>query len=137
MLGDDKEVYNKDLDPALLAQMEGPQPPDDFASNGCTASPDQIGSADLRPACHFHDFAYGRWQIDAVGGTENDRMEADSALYRNLRRCGLARRHAWYYFAAVHFCGYRCFTYRPGAAPRCGWTYLLERLLTLFVRIQW
>jgi len=62
--------------------MLGPRPPDDFESNGVTCGPDILGTADLRPAAHWHDFAYG------IGGTEDDRYRDDWRFNRNLKRCG-------------------------------------------------
>jgi len=134
MLGDDKEVYRKDLPKELFDKMEGTVPPDEYASNGCSVSPDYVGPHNLQPACHFHDYAYGLWEAEGRGGTEQARMQADNAMYRNLRKCGLPRRLAWLYFAGVHLRGHRSYKYKPGDEPRYGVMFYVRLITALFLR---
>lgn len=112
-------MRNRDVPASLLRAMEGALPPDEYVGNGCTCAPNRIGGADLRPACHVHDFAYDS------GGDEGDRLYADSAFFRNLLRCGLDRRWANIYYRRVRLHGIRLFHYR---VPPRGW-----RLVTLYV----
>lgn len=112
-------MQNSDLPPRLWWAMEGPRPPDNYVGNGCTCAPNRIGGADLRAACHFHDYAY------ESGGDERDRLRADSTFYRNLLQCGLEPRWANIYYRRVRLHGIRLFHYRD---PPRGW-----RLVTLYV----
>lgn len=134
ILGDDKKVYNADLPEQMLREMIGPIPPDVFASNGCTLSPDGVGPYDLRPACHFHDYSYMLWEFEGRGGTEADRQNADTALYHNLRKCGFSRMAAWWYFAACHMAGHLGYHYKPGQEPKRNLLFRMWLLYTLFVR---
>ena len=134
MLGDDKELRNSDFPQDLLALMEGPKPPDDFASNGCSNSPDFLGALTLQPACHHHDYSYGLYAATGEGGDEKARMRADTELYRNLVRLGVRRRRAWYYFTGVHMFGHRAFTYKPGAEPKQNLRLWIKLATTLFWR---
>jgi hypothetical protein len=134
MLEDDKEVRNSDLPADLLAQMEGPHPPDDFVSNGCTKSPDYVGAMTLQPACHHHDYSYALYSFTGEGGTEQARMKADTELYRNLVRLGLRRRRAYYYFAGTHVFGHDAYSYAPDAKPKRGFFFWIKLSATLFWR---
>lgn len=116
-------IYTSDLPRALVALMEGPTPPRVFGSDGCTHCPDFIGGVDLRPACHWHDWAYER------GGTEEDREKADYAFFRNLVRCGVPRLRAHWMFFRVRFWGWRHFSYCCGRPT--GWQ-LVRLLVRLF-----
>jgi hypothetical protein len=95
--------------------MLGPRPPDTFVSNGVTCGPDVLGTADLRPAAHFHDFAY------SIGGTEVDRYRDDWRFNANLKTCGLtgivrgAIRLCMYY--RLRAWGHFHYTYRLGHEP--------------------
>ena len=123
-------ITNANLPNTLLALMEGPTPPDSFVSNGCTRAPDRIGGADLRAACHFHDYHYG------LGGDETDRQRADDMLFRNLIRCGLSPAKANLYYRRVRVLGTWFFSYCPLARPtpmqhwwiafRCAFTRYME-----------
>lgn len=112
-------MRNSDLPRHLWHEMEGEPPPDDYVGNGCTCAPNRIGGADLRPACHFHDYAYDQ------GGDEADRLLADATFYRNLLRCGVTQAWANVYYRRVRLHGIRAFQYRD---PPRGW-----RLLGLYV----
>ncbi len=96
----------KDLPLTLIEKMQGPIPREDFVSNGCTCSPDIIGSIDLRPACLYHDFGY------SLPGDERLRHIVDREFYRNLRTCGLSPITAFVYFWWVRVSGHRFYTYR-------------------------
>lgn len=113
-----KEIRTKDLPFSLVEKMEGPEPPDDFISNGCSCSPDYIGGVDIRPACHFHDFAYER------GGCKKDRALADYEFYRNLRKCDLSKVFAWPYFRYVRLFGVSAFNWNRDKIPRNPWHYV-------------
>jgi hypothetical protein len=131
---ENKSVLNRDLPRDLLERMEGPRPPDDFVSNGCSKSPDHIGANTLQPACHFHDFGYMLWPLEKQGGTERDRMEIDAMFYRNLMRCGLSQYLAYRYFIAVRMVGYRHYVYRDGEEPQPGLRFTLWLFLRSFIR---
>lgn len=110
------KITNSQLPRYVMCHMEGPHPPDDFVSNGCTLSPDSISGADLRPACHVHDFGYMR------GGGESWRLEIDRRFYRNLIRCGAPRWLAGIYFRRVRWHGRRLWLYwEPSDRPRGFW----------------
>ncbi|QDU53479.1 hypothetical protein [Gimesia panareensis] len=113
------QITLADLPTSLMEQMEGPVPPVDFISNGCSYSLDQWGGVDLRPACHWHDYAYQQ------GGCKRDRALADAALYRNLRRCDLGRFMANVYYRRVRLFGVVTFNWKPGKVPLNPWHYLL------------
>ena len=98
-------MTNADLPVSLRALMEGAAPPDAFVSNGCSCCPDEYGGVDLRPACHWHDYAY------SVGGDEPARKRADQAFYRNLRRCDLGRLMAGIYYRRVRLFGMQHWPY--------------------------
>lgn len=120
------EITLQDLPGHLVRVMEGPTPPADFISNGCTNAPDRVGRADLRAACHWHDYHY------SLGCTEDDRRQADFSLYRNLRRCGASHELAAVYFRRVRFHGVNFFSYgeyaRPGRYLR-RWYYVVNFLV--------
>lgn len=113
-------------------QLEGPHPPDSFRSDGCTHAPDHFRSADLYPACRYHDWAYG------CGKTEHDRWQADAALYRNIAACCRAAGISWLtsqfiagvYFRRVRLWGRPRFAYDPPARP----LLLIEWWLLFWVR---
>jgi hypothetical protein len=70
-----------DLPPGSLDGLVGRKPPRCFTSNGCTHSPDHLLGADLRPACHIHDYHYSLVQDDT------ERRLADGFFYQNVYRC--------------------------------------------------
>jgi hypothetical protein len=74
-------------------------------ADGCTASPD----LNFVDCCNSHDIAYCR------GGTENDRLAADQALY-NCIRARTNRFLAAIYYHAVRAYGPSHFNY-TGATP--------------------
>ena len=115
----DVELTNDILPLSLLAEMEGSCPPDHFVSNGSSFSPDKVLGADLRPAAHFHDFAYGY-----VVRNETERCDADFAFYRNLGKCGLGAFLARKYFFRVRFWGALACSYCgfEGNRPK-GWQW--------------
>ncbi|WP_298860530.1 hypothetical protein [uncultured Gimesia sp.] len=112
-----KEITNADLPESLLNKMEGFKPMDTFKSNGCSYSPDEFGGVDIRPACHFHDWAY------QLGGCKKDRKRADQALYRNLRACDLPRLWAGIYYRRVRLFGVGAFSWHKGKVPKNPWHY--------------
>lgn len=107
-----KEIRNADLPESLLSKMEGGKPIDTFVSNGCSCSPDEFGGVDLKPACHFHDWAYH------IGGGIKERKEADQAFYRNLRKCDLSRWRAGIYYRRVRLGGVNSFSWHFGKKPK-------------------
>ena len=70
-----------DLPLRLVAEMEGPIPPEFFQSDGITIAPDRLGSIDFRPAGHFHDWGY------YSGGSEVHRYWLDRMFRSNIRTC--------------------------------------------------
>lgn len=70
-----KEIYQ---------ELEGPIPPLDFESNGCSCSPDYWRQYDIWPACHIHDWHYAE---PVLGAQWASRREADAILRKNLRIC--------------------------------------------------
>lgn len=86
--------------------MAGERPAEDFESDGCSASPDIVGGADLRPACHWHDWGYRQ------GGCESKRREIDLLFFRNLKRCGATWWLANLYYFRVCFFGHKHFLHR-------------------------
>jgi len=121
-------LCNADLPQSLLTLMEGPTPPDDYMSNGCTMSPDLVGGTDLRPACHYHDYAYG------IGGNERRREEVDRIFKRNLRRCGASAWFAGIYYRRVALNGVWYFTF---SEPLSAWAKLRIMWRCLFLRVLW
>lgn len=95
--------------------MIGPFPENGFESDGLTGCPDYILGCDLRPAGHWHDYAY------TIGGDEMDRERADRDFLVNLGICGLANTGSkvaaakWAAAKAIYrrvrFWGIRHFTY--------------------------
>lgn len=75
--------------------------------NGCTVptllrwipwlAPEE--TAAQRAVCCIHDEAY------YYGGTAEDRLKADQALYRGLVRAGMAEWRAWLYYVHVRIYG--------------------------------
>ncbi len=121
-----EKITNDTLPLSLFCLMEGAIPPIEFESNGCSCSPDHIGGVDLRPACHFHDYAY------SIGGTRNDRLQADDIFFRNLMRSGLSRLKANFYYRRVRFWGVQYFNWQEQSPS------LWERLLLFFSRyLSW
>ena len=127
MRGDDKQLRIEDLPTGIAPLMVGPVPPADFVSNGCTCSPDYVLGADLRPACHWHDYHY------AIGTDEPTRRDADYNFYGNLRRCGAGRWLAFRYFAAVRLFGGRAFTYAK--PPEWTWGDRWRLLVSVIYRM--
>lgn len=122
-------MQNSDLPRSLWQAMEGPAPPDDYVGNGCTCAPNRIGGADLRPACHFHDFAY------ESGGDEADRLLADATFYRNLLRCGVSRSWANVYYRRVRLHGIRAFRYHE---PLRAWRLVMLHVWCFVTRyLSW
>ena len=118
------KIHINDLPAKLVNKMEGPIPWMRFGSDGCSCSPDEIGGIDLRPACHFHDWAYH------VGGNRKARKVADQALYRNLKECGLGRFLSQIYYRRVRFHGFDHFNWDEGRKP----SGLLHRVHLFFSR---
>lgn len=122
-----KEITNADLPESLLCKMEGFKPIETFVSNGCSNSPDEFGGVDIRPACHFHDWAYH------IGGCKKDRKQADQAFYRNLRACDLSKFWAGIYYRRVRLFGVGPFSWHKGKVPKNPWHYfwlIWERYVT-------
>lgn len=116
-----------ELDDDQVAKMEGLVPPDDFDGDGCTWAPDYIGGADLRPACHFHDYAY------RTGGCRRGRENADRRFYRNLLTCGVGRFWANVYFRRVRLFGARLYRYQHGK-PKGFWDWTVIHVSDFFGR---
>lgn len=106
------KITNADLPDSLFKKMEGAQPISIFESDGCSCSPDEFGGVNLRPACHFHDWAYH------IGGGVKERKEADQAFYRNLRECDLSRFRAGKYYRKVRLWGVSSFSWNKGKKPK-------------------
>ena len=120
------KITNDSLPLSLFCLMEGPIPPPEFESDGCSCSPDHIGGVNLRPACHFHDFSY------EIGGTRENRLQADDVLFRNLIVCGLSKWKANLYYRRVRFWGVKHFNWQEH--PPSFW----ERVLLFFSRyLSW
>lgn len=113
-----KEFKTADLPESLIDQMEGYTPDRDFVSNGCSCSPDEYGGIDLKPACHYHDWAYH------LGGCKRKRKGADQMLYRNLIRCGLSPKIAGVYYRRVRLWGVNAFRWQKGCEPAKPWCYI-------------
>lgn len=120
-----KKITNADLPESLFHKMEGFQPVDTFESNGCSCSPDEFGGVDLRPACHFHDWAY------FLGGGTKERKKADQAFYRNLRACDLSRWKAKKYYRKVRFWGASHFYWHKSQKPK---HFFFHRIYLFFER---
>jgi len=114
-----KKFTNDDLPEVLLSKMEGFKPIETFESNGCSCSPDEFGGVDLRPACHYHDWAYH------LGGCEIDRKRADQELFRNLMVCGLSKFMANFYYRRVRLWGVKAFSWHKGKVPKNPWHWVL------------
>lgn len=95
-----------DLPESLVEKMEGPRPPEEFESDGCTGVWDYLIAVDCRPACFWHDHRYG------VGGCKRKRLEADLAFYRNLRACDLGKPLATVRYLGVRLFGWRHFAWK-------------------------
>jgi len=106
------EYTNSNLPKDILVRLVGPHPPDDFVSNGCSASMDRCFAVLLTPACHLHDYQY------SLGGGKRERFAADSKLYRNLRRCDLGKFMATIYWMEVRLWGHRHFHWTSEPKPR-------------------
>jgi hypothetical protein len=92
--------------------MHGPEPADWFVGDGCTCSPDGIGSIDWTEACRWHDWAYRQ-------DTDISRLAADWYLFLNMVACRCPLWLAVRYFVAVRCCGWRFYnrkTCSEGAA---------------------
>lgn len=114
-----EKIRNADLPKSLFEKMEGFKPIETFESNGCSYAPDEFGGVDLRPACHFHDWAY------YIGGCKKDRKRADQQLYRNLRACDLGKFMAGIYYRRVRLFGVAAFNWHSGKVPKNPYHYLL------------
>jgi hypothetical protein len=112
------EIKTADLPEKLIELMEGYKPDEHFVSNGCSYAPDEFGGIDIRPACHYHDWAYH------LGGCARTRKGADQMLYRNLRKCGLSSRMAGIYYRRVRLWGVNAFRWKKGYEPSKPWCYL-------------
>ncbi len=108
------KITNDNLPGSLFCLMEGAIPPAIFMSDGCSCSPDHIGGVDLRPACHFHDYAY------LLGGNKKNRLQADDALFRNLMKCGLSRWKSNLYYRRVRLWGVQYFNWQDDAPSMWG-----------------
>ena len=106
------EYRNANLPQDILVKLVGPHPPDDFVSNGCSASMDRCFAVLLTPACHVHDFHYNS------GGGKKERFTADAKLYRNLRSCDLGKFLATVYWLEVRLWGHRNFNWTTEPRPR-------------------
>ncbi|QDT94279.1 hypothetical protein [Gimesia algae] len=113
------EITSADLPEALFLKMEGFVPIDTFVSNGCNCAPDEFGGVDLKPACHFHDWAY------YLGGCSKDRKRADQQFYRNLRACDLGKFVAGIYYRRVRLFGGLAFAWHDGKRPKNPWHLVL------------
>lgn len=87
--------------------MEGPWPPADFVSDGCSCVADFLIAVDCRPGCHWHDYAYH------LGGDWKDRWKADAVFYRNLRACDVGKLFATMRYLGVRVFGGSRFTWEP------------------------
>jgi len=99
------------------AMMEGPAPPNDYATNGCGGSrfdfvPDSIGPIQLLTPCVWHDWHY------QLGGGKRQRLNADCFFYRNLKRVGLPNLLALLYFFEVRLWGHSHFLWTSEKKPR-------------------
>ena len=51
-------------------KLIGPKPPEGYATNGCTFSPDYVADRPVWPACVIHDYHYSgvvsRWKADWI-----------------------------------------------------------------------
>ena len=84
--------------------MIGPTPPAYFESNGASYAPDVILGTDIRPAAHFHDFAYSAFCPGT--NSEQRRYERDRDFLVNLRTCGLIWPIAFLYYSRVRLWGH-------------------------------
>lgn len=139
---------------AVWAQLRGPKPPEDFACDGCTLSPDVYRTwrgrtYKLWPACVVHDFHYrdtdlrwpgartpdlaGVWPV--VPGNAAGRSYADSTFRYNLRvlialQGGSRwdqRRLSWLYWGRVRIWSARLFRHwHKGAEPLSRWARIKE-----------
>ena len=107
-------------------QLEGPRPPDGYACDGCSWSPDWLRGWKLWPACAIHDYHY---RTEALGVDAGARARADAVLRANLRtllRLQSApawRREAvaWAYWSRVRIYGARSFNQGKGAQDERSW----------------
>lgn len=89
----------------LWSRMTGPLPPEGYACDGCSMSPDSWRRFKLWPACVVHDYHYREGVVS--------RADADAALRQNLRELVLAQggsrseaeRIAWIYWGRVRIWG--------------------------------
>ena len=113
--------------------MIGRKPPAHFQSDGSSNSPDVLFGVDIRPAAHYHDFAYsGRGNGPA---DEYTRYTADQLFMANLKTCGLNRVFAKIYYYRVRFWGHRHYVYSPGREPKRTLGFYLNLLVGRYV--QW
>lgn len=61
-------------------RLLGPKPPEGFATDGCSFSPDYIAHRPVWPACIVHDYHY------SAGEAKVSRRHADWVFFRNLYR---------------------------------------------------
>ena len=113
-------------------QLEGPIPPEDFESNGCSFSPDYIRDYQIWPACHRHDYHYS--PANPLTGTWAGRREADVFLRRNLENClklqGAGRFTRWrvgyVYWGRVRIWGAKAFNFVGIEKPLSFWHRVSE-----------
>ena len=91
--------------------------PEEFVSDGCSYSPDSFKCCGIiTDVCRVHDYLY------TLGGTEDDRKEADSILRRGIIECACpgmknlikTRWIAFTYWRAVRRLGKYFFNYEDG-----------------------
>lgn len=123
-----KEVHVPD---AIWNQMEGPLPPEGFACDGCTSSPDEWRGFNLLPACIVHDFHYKR---ASMGPHRVGRMVSDGIMRRNLKRAvafyggghGSQERIGWLYWGRVRIWGSPHYSWDEGEEDFPWWKRLAE-----------
>lgn len=109
-------VTNADLEFLPYARlMAGSHPPDDFRSDGSSYSPDVVWGIDLRPAAHYHDYAYSAEHPGRHD--EMARYRADQLFRLNLQTCGL-RYMSWLYYHRVRLWGHLVYRYSRSCEPR-------------------
>jgi len=84
--------------------MRGPLPFDEFASDGCTKSPEMVrgedgGMVSVSLACVFHDCAY------SIGKSESHRRQTDLDFVANMLILQAQWPVAWSYYRAVRVLG--------------------------------
>jgi len=121
-----------------FARMVGPKPPDWFKSNGASFAPDVFCGVDIRPAAHWHDYAYSPFCVvvtDRRPRTEEARYEDDQAFRLNLITCGYPSSWANVYYYRVRLWGHLHYCYTPGHEPKRTLRFWLNLLIGRY--IQW